>query len=134
MRTEDNAQCAKQVTHWVLSTQYSTRNKSSTTTIVLQRQQQQLGLPRRTTSVVDILEVSVRLQLLADKTRTTQRTRASTDFGCLRPGLSAAQLCRHAALIKCRLPGANGIIYNLIVCSHGNSEKMKGLNCDIYCI
>ena len=27
------------------------------------------------------------------------------------------------------------ILYvRLIVCCHGNGEKMKGLNCDIYCI
>ena len=26
----------------------------------------------------------------------------------------------------------NSIIF--IVCCHGNGEKMKGLNCDIYCI
>ena len=25
-------------------------------------------------------------------------------------------------------------IYIFIVCCHGNVEKMKGLNCDIYCI
>ena len=31
----------------------------------------------------------------------------------------------------------NYILYNIyifIVCCHGNGEKMKGLNCDIYCI
>ena len=35
-------------------------------------------------------------------------------------------LCRHFV--------TEPYIYIFIVCCHGNVEKMKGLNCDIYCI